>query len=66
MKLYSVKYIGYSDEGAILVVAENEKEAVNRVGEMLDWQVYRCIPREVTEVDGYKVSIDKVEIRGIK
>lgn len=31
MKLYSVKYIGYSDEGAILVVAENEKEAVDRV-----------------------------------
>ena len=61
MKLYSVKYIGYSDEGAILVVAKNEKEAIDRVGEMLDWQAYRCIPREVTEVDGYKVSIDKAE-----
>lgn len=60
MKLFEVSVMDDCEEEFILVVAENELDAVERVGNM-DWScLMSCVAREISEVDGYKIVLEKV------
>lgn len=61
MKLFQVSVLDDAEEYCLLVVAESEREAEDRVAKMDCWSCFMfATASEVREVDGYKVVLEKV------
>ena len=60
MKLFRVDVIEDCEEETILVVADSEEEAENKVKSMEEWNcLMLCNATEIEEVDGYKIKLEK-------
>lgn len=61
-KIYKV-YLLFADgdKGCELVIAESPREAENKACAIYeeDWMVIRVCVEEVTEIDGFKISINQ-------
>lgn len=59
LKLFRVDVIEDCEEETILVVADSEEEAEDKVKSM-EWNcLMLCNATEIEEVDGYKIKLEK-------
>lgn len=61
MKLFNVAVLNDYETESIMIVAKSESEALKKAYEM-DWACYiDAWAYEIREIDGYRVSLTKVE-----